>query len=47
MSAYSVSKRLGIIRGITVSGWLSGKPIAYEPALRLAMAAMDAGLDGS
>lgn len=42
LSAYAVAKLLGARQGVTITGWLDGKPVTYEPAMRMAMAWVDA-----
>lgn len=43
LSAYAVAKMCGAKQGVTVTGWLAGKPATYEPALRALMTLVDEG----
>lgn len=43
LTAYAVAKRIGARQGVTVTGWLDGKPATYEPALRGYMTLVDEG----
>ncbi|MFB2530991.1 hypothetical protein ACEYYA_02370 [Paracoccus sp. p3-h83] len=41
LSAYAVAKIFGARQGVTVSRWLDGGRVTYEPALRRAMTWVD------
>lgn len=46
LSAYAVAKLVGARQGVTVTGWLDGKPATFEPALRALMTLVDEGRGG-
>lgn len=43
LSAYAAAKAFGAKRVDTVTGWLAGKPVTFEPCIRARMAELDAG----
>ena len=43
LSAYAVAKMIGAKQGVTVTGWLKGSSVTYEPAIRALMTLVDEG----